>query len=365
MSTASYWLYLGIHDKKKFYLGSFAFALHLGIRPTDIAIGILIPFIALARIYYDGNEGSKIWRKELIVFLKVMVIFGVTVLFWLLPTVYFSGGWTRYYSNLVGSYERQLRTHGIFPDQRATMTEIIQKNRAIYNALFRDSFGLGYWGDIYKILPLPIILLGFLFYLLKSDISDRRNQFLLLWFISFFAWVFPHLITTVYSRYLLPIVVPFFLMYIWGMKTPFEYLSTRFKKRGIFLKDLLVSPLLISMFVQSAYSVNGLHTIPSPFTQVVEYVQTNYSPEDVVVIVREERMHFEFLAPEYEIIDAPHFESLVNDLVATEKTILVTYTVIKWHYILEEDCQLLEEFHRAPRIYPKNSYTAIYLYIGA
>lgn len=364
LSLAGYWLYLGIEEKKKFYLGSFCLALAMGVRLTNFIFCLFIPFIFLSRMHHKENKGNRAWMKEIKVFLKVIVIFVSTVLLWAVPTFYFAGGWYRYFYKLARSYEGSFYTHAIFADQKATLREIIQKSKAMYFALFRDSFGVGYLGNLYTFLTLPIILFGFILYLLKSDISDRKNQFLLLWFISYSAWLFPIMITTVYSRHLLPVIPAFFLMFIWGLKTPFEYFSTRFRKTGKYIKVLLVAPLLTAMLFQAVYSVNGLHTISSPYTQIVEYVKTNYSPYDIIVIVREERQHFEFLAPEYEILDAHKFETLLKDLLASKKTILVAHTAIQWGYVQSEDCQLIKEFSIDRRIYPKNSYTALYLYLG-
>ncbi|MFX1519758.1 MAG: hypothetical protein ACFFCD_07550, partial [Promethearchaeota archaeon] len=39
VTLSAYWLYLGIEQKKKFYLGSLSFALAMGVRLNDFVLG--------------------------------------------------------------------------------------------------------------------------------------------------------------------------------------------------------------------------------------------------------------------------------------------------------------------------------------
>lgn len=234
-----------------------------------------------------------------------------------------------------------------------------QQAQYIYNhdSLLKEDSGLKFrlrqiwllfsYGYTYYFVPI-IMLIEYQLIRKRRQILNFDYVFTITWLISFMVpLIFVYNLEV--TRHILPLAVP--LLLLAGV------LSKKISSKYLYCGSLII---IIALFFQSLSQVSALHTLIPPTIQPIIYIKNNYKPEQVLIISTITYRHFQYYAPEFDIIqgnnlpvDIKNKEIIVLDYQGLEKMMpeLKKYRIEK-----------KLDFDGPKIIFPRVSHTTLYVY---
>lgn len=261
----------------------------LGVRFTEISVILsLLAFIIIKKRYYD----------------KILLLLGsfiLGLLLWIIPLVLITG-----LKEFIASYSwiaSYVLTHDTLLGQEFNFRWLLLQRLTQLIALLNIAYT-----------PIFILLSLFIFsYLIYSrKYLDYKYQFILVWF---FSYLVP--LVLVFNlevpRYTLPLLPPLLILFIGSLS-----------KNKIVLVLLLI--LSANLLTQSLGQVSRFKNTVPPIISSVSFVKNNFNPKETLIVSGITYRHFQYYAPEFQIVDIGDIKNLE---LPKDKTVVIDYPNLK------------------------------------
>lgn len=317
--TSTYLLYIGRNNRKYLLFGSLLSGLTTGVRFAEYSI--IIPLLALLIIDRKGRDA-----------LLVVLLFIIGVSVWLIPTIIYTGT-----DQFIDSYSKQvsyITNHDSVLSNNSTLKLRILRLKQLF-----------IWGYSPFFIALIIIAFTKILLTLKSRMKFE--------FIFILIWLFSYLIPLVFlynlevTRYTLPLLPPLILL--------IAYLFNK-AKSGILI--FLFALFTISTAIEGYKQAQSLHTLLPPVISSVNYIRTNFNPDDTVLVTSFTYRQFQYYAPKFENF----YNTGLNN--SDKKYVVIDYIGLKNNLPLLSKYTLIDYLHfeQPEVIFPRIFKTDLYVF---
>lgn len=269
----------------------------LGVRFTEISVILsLLAFIIIKKRYYN----------------KILLLFGsfiLGVLLWIIPLILITG-----FKEFIASYSwiaNYVFTHDTLLGQefnfRWLLSQRLNQLISLLNVAYTPFFVL-----------LSIFVLSSV--VLTRKYFDFKYQFILVWF---FSYLIPLILifNLEVPRYTLPLLSPILILFF----------SSFSKNKLAMILILVVS---VNLLIQSLDQVTKFKNTVPPIISSVSFVKNNFNPKETIIISGITYRHFQYYAPEFQIVDVGDIKNLElpknkASFLLRNKTVIIDYLNLK------------------------------------
>jgi hypothetical protein len=329
-----YFVYLFIKTDKinNLYLGSFIFAIAIGVRFH--AIFIFIPLIIYS--YFKMKNKRKIFW--------VLLVFLIGVLIWFIPMVIVNG-LGEYFKAVLDQFLRRFEdptwatAGGNF-----SFNYLLSRGGSFLYYFLAAGYGINLWA--FNILG--VLYLLFFISVLMMSYKRLKNKVILFFLIA----LTPNII--IVFLFLPPPNPRYFISFIPFISLLFTLGIFGFRKYSLIVFLIFFSLLLIITLPL----VKEIHTVPSPPTQVINYISENYENLNEIIIYRDPILEGYFKINNLSASSLPPLFFLKR-ISYSNKTILLV-KASNQEPLEPLNFTLIKEFKRSLGVAPKISFVNLY-----
>lgn len=253
------------NEIKILYIGSFVSALSVGVRFHSLFIVVPLLIYACFKMKNNAEIKNKHFKK------KILLIFFVGVLVWLIPTL-IASGFLGYFESALKQFLKRFDRPGMSTlAGDFSFDYLLSKIKYFIVFFLGTGYGINLMG--FSIFPVGMLLI-YLFFLFLSyeKLKDKRILFFVVGLVFYVIMIFLFL-PAHNPRYLLPLIPFISLLFTLGFSWFGKY------ERLAFLF------LFILLLIHAAPLAKEIHEVPSPPVQLMEYIQANYDLDDTFVVM--------------------------------------------------------------------------------